>query len=161
MYEKLKERLKNLATLEVKNGESYLNVTAEATAAIREIAQEAADAVEKLQKALDDVNDAHNEGYDVGYWAGRRDYEPTWISVTERLPKGADESGEICENVWLLFDDGCVYPGWMNGITKKVYYLDDMNDVVMRAPISRVRAWQPGPTPPKMDEDESEGEDNA
>lgn len=33
------------------------------------------------------INDAHNEGYDVGYWAGRRDYEPKWIPVTERLPE--------------------------------------------------------------------------
>ena len=48
---------------------------------------EAADAIEGLQKALDAVNDAHNEGYDVGYWAGRRGYEPKWIPVTERLPK--------------------------------------------------------------------------
>ena len=72
-----------------------------------------------------------------------------WISVEERLPEGADESGAICENVWLLFDDGGVYPGWMNGTTKKVYYLDDMHDVVMRAPISRVRAWQQRPTPPE------------
>lgn len=33
------------------------------------------------------INDAHNEGYDVGYWAGRRDYEPRWVPVTERLPQ--------------------------------------------------------------------------
>lgn len=33
------------------------------------------------------INDAHNEGYDVGYWAGRRDYEPRWIPVTEQLPE--------------------------------------------------------------------------
>ena len=33
------------------------------------------------------INEAHNEGYDVGYWAGRRDYEPKWIPVTERLPE--------------------------------------------------------------------------
>lgn len=46
----------------------------------------AADAIEELSKALDAVNDAHNEGYDVGYWAGRRDYEPKWIPVTEELP---------------------------------------------------------------------------
>lgn len=48
---------------------------------------DAADAIEELQKALDVVNDAHNGGYDVGYWAGRRDYEPKWISVEERLPE--------------------------------------------------------------------------
>lgn len=48
---------------------------------------ESADAIEELEKALNAVNDAHNEGYDVGYWAGRRDYEPKWIPVTERLPE--------------------------------------------------------------------------
>ena len=48
MYEELMNRLKNLATLEVKNGESVLHVTAEATAAIREIAQEAADTINCL-----------------------------------------------------------------------------------------------------------------
>ena len=48
---------------------------------------QAADAIEEMQKCLDAVNDAHNEGYDVGYWAGRRDYEPKWIPVTERLPE--------------------------------------------------------------------------
>lgn len=56
---------------------------------------EAADAIEELQKAHDAVNDAHNEGYDVGYWAGRRDYEPKWIPVTDRLPEpnAVDERG--------------------------------------------------------------------
>jgi len=49
--------------------------------------EQAADAIEKLKKALEAVNDAHNEGYDVGYWAGRRDYEPKWIPMTERLPE--------------------------------------------------------------------------
>lgn len=48
---------------------------------------EAADAIEELKKVLDAVSDAHNEGYDVGYWAGRRDYETKWIPVTERLPE--------------------------------------------------------------------------
>lgn len=33
------------------------------------------------------INEAHNEGYDVGYWAGRRDYEQKWIPVTDRLPE--------------------------------------------------------------------------
>lgn len=55
---------------------------------------DAADAIEELQKALDAVNDAHNEGYDVGYWAGRRDYEPKWISVEE--PPNNDRNIFIC-----------------------------------------------------------------
>lgn len=29
------------------------------------------------------INNAHNEGYDVGYWSGRRDYEPKWIPCSE------------------------------------------------------------------------------
>ena len=37
------------------------------------------------------INDAHNEGYDVGYWAGRRDHKPKWIPVTERLPAYGEE----------------------------------------------------------------------
>lgn len=72
-----------------------------------------------------------------------------WISVEERLPKGGDKSGDFCETVWLLFDDGIVYPGWMNGITEKVYYLDDHNDFLMKAPINRVKMWQPKPEPPE------------
>jgi hypothetical protein len=72
--------------------------------------------------------------------------------VTERLPEGGDKSGEICENVWLLFDDGNVFPGWMNGITEKVYYLNERDDYIIKAPISCVKMWQPRPEPPKEDD---------
>lgn len=106
-----------------------------------DVVYQAVDAIEELEEKV--------QVYAETLYA----YEHPWISVTERLPKGADESGEICENVWLLFDDGCVYPGWMNGSTKKVYFLDDVDDVVLRAPISRVRAWQPGPKSPKEGEE--------
>ena len=48
--------------------------------------RDAADALEALQaeweRLKDELNNAHNEGYDVGYYAGRRDYEPKegeWI----------------------------------------------------------------------------------
>lgn len=93
MYEKLVEELRN-------------------SAPSRRLMLTAADAIEELQRDKDAlaeevarwqsetvrsncdawlsenvVNDAHNEGYDVGYWAGRRDYEPKWIPVTERLPE--------------------------------------------------------------------------
>lgn len=97
---------------------------------------EAADAIENLSKALDAVNDAHNEGYDVGYWAGKRDYEPKWIPVTERLPNGNGEylvSGK--DKVWacefmILGDVG----GWCNNA---------------RNPC--VEYWMPKPKPPKED----------
>jgi len=68
----------------------------------------AADAIEELQKALDAVNDAHNEGYDVGYWAGRRDYEPKWISVEERLPE-CDLGAEVGNIEWISY--GMVHAG--------------------------------------------------
>lgn len=98
MYEGIVKRLKELQAItehcaeqscdECENRElcdKYDNKTLSGTY------KEAADAVEELSKTLDGVphvvNDAHNEGYDVGYWAGRRDYEPKWVPVTERLPK--------------------------------------------------------------------------
>lgn len=71
--------------------------------------------------------------------------KPKWIPVTERLPKGADASGTICENVNLLLDDGLVTCGWMNGITDKVYYLNVRDDYIQKAPISRVTHWMPLP----------------
>ena len=71
--------------------------------------------------------------------------------MEERLPVGGDKSGAVCEDVWMLFDDGSVFCGWMNGCTEKAYYLDGYNDFVLKCPISRVRAWQPKPEPPKED----------
>lgn len=72
-----------------------------------------------------------------------------WIRVEDRLPKGGDNSGEICENCNLLMDDGTVTAGWMNGRTKKVYYLDSWRSSIINAPISRVVAWMPLPEPPE------------
>ncbi len=100
----------------------------------------AADAIERLKC----FNALWQEAAKIAH-----EREPKWIPVTERLPKGADKSGELCENVWLFFDDGNVYPGWMNGITEKVYYLDNYSGSLMEAPISRVKMWQPRPEPPK------------
>ena len=65
--------------------------------------RQAADVIEELQKALDAVNDAHNEGYDVGYWAGRRDYEPKWIPVTEEPTLKVGDDGY---NGYLVFANG-------------------------------------------------------
>lgn len=74
--------------------------------------------------------------------------EVKWISVKDRLPKGGDESGEICENVCLLMDDGMVTCGWMNGITKRVYFLNSRDDFIIKAPITCVTHWMPLPPPP-------------
>lgn len=48
MYDELISRLKNLAMLTTENGKSEILVSAEAVQAIREIATEAADAIEEL-----------------------------------------------------------------------------------------------------------------
>lgn len=109
------------------------------------VKKQAADAIEQLSNA----GSAYGRGWTLGYDAGREESNPRWIPVTERVPKGADKSGELCENVWLFFDDGNVYPGWMNGITEKVYYLDNYSGYLMAAPINRVKMWQPRPEPPK------------
>ena len=88
----------------------------------------------------------NNEALDIAITALERD---GWISVEERLPVGGDKSGAVCEDIWMLFDDGSVFCGWMNGCTETAYYLDGYHDFVLKCPISRVRAWQPKPEPPK------------
>lgn len=101
--------------------------------------REAADAIENMCKAYQMMAEAYEAEVT----------KSSWIPVAERLPQGGDKSGQICVNVLLYFDDGNVYPGWMNGCSEKVYYLDDDNDYVLRAPISRVKMWQPLPEPPE------------
>jgi hypothetical protein len=44
-----------------------------------------------------------------------------------------------------MMDDGTVSCGWMNGITKKVYYLNARDDFIIKAPITRVTHWMPLP----------------
>lgn len=105
----------------------------------------AADVIEELQKSV------NFHKFNSEFWEDKYNSiaDEKWIPVTERLPEGADDSGAICENVWLLFDDGGVYPGWMNGRTEKAYYINDYDDIVRKAPISRVKMWQPRPEPPR------------
>lgn len=85
-----------------------------------------------------------------------------WISIKDRLPKGGDDSGELCENVILLlsveYNENYVTAGWINGITKKAYYLDDTDDYIHKTDIDSVKAWMPLPQPTII---EAEGEDNA
>lgn len=126
MYENLIKKLRNRRVCIQSGGDLETDFP---------IMKEAADAIEELQKALDAVNDAHNEGYDVGYWAGRRDYEPRWISVTERLP----EDDTICILTNGISDAiGCrgkVF-GW------HLIWTDYLAE-------SDVTHWMPLPTPPK------------
>lgn len=52
MYEELVDRLRNLSHFEVRNAESVIHVSAEAVTELREIAHQAADAIEELSKQL-------------------------------------------------------------------------------------------------------------
>lgn len=97
---------------------------------------EAADAIEELNKALDAVNDAHNEGYDVGYWAARRDFEPRWISVEERLP-------EIGRTV-LTSDGVDVWTNWRLRVGNK-----GVVEIQWAYNVEEVTHWMPLPAPPK------------
>ncbi len=107
------------------------------------IIAQAADAREELSRKYIEERNAAVE------LTGELAKMPRWIPVTERLPIGGDDSGAVCENVCLFMDDGPVSCGWMNGITKKVYYLNARDDFVIKAPITRVTHWMPLPKPPK------------
>ena len=111
---------------------------------IKWLAMTAYDKINELEQTSVPVHDMELILHEVA--------KPQWIPVTERLPVGGDDSGAICENVCLLMDDGTVSCGWMNGITKKVYYLNARDDVVIKAPINRVTHWMPLPEPPKEGE---------
>ena len=77
-----------------------------------------------------------------------------WLSVEDRLPQ---EGGAVCENVILFMDNGLVTVGWLNQITNRGYYLDTINDVVIKAPLSRFTHWMPLPEPPNCGADMREG----
>ena len=111
------------------------------------LCQQAADAIEELSKREADIS--HNMAALSFRVLRAEEKVPRWISVTERLPIGGDDSGALCENVCLLMDDETVSCGWMNGITKKVYYLNARDDVIIKAPITRVTHWMPLPQTPK------------
>lgn len=101
------------------------------------------------------LNEAHNEGYDVGYWAGRRDYEPRWIPCSERLPekngrylvtRGLNACGAMWNRVYLInYSDLMGLKSeriWWNGNVGKSDF-ERINDVI---------AWMPLPKPYKDDE---------
>lgn len=68
--------------------------------------------------------------------------KPKWISVEDRLPQ---ETGEVCEVVNLMMDNGLVTAGWINDITRLGYFLDSKSSFIRQAPLSRFVAWMPLP----------------
>ena len=104
--------------------------------------REAADAIEELQtQIINKKADANNDAYDVGYYAGRRDYEPKWIPVKERLPepKFARE--------WYLvhLESGCIKTlAFEKSGTPNNLFKDGWHETA-----SRITHWMPLPEPPK------------
>ena len=127
MYEELVKRLRDISSSDSNIKSNYIGLTM----------IQAADAIEELQKALNAVNDAHNEGYDVGYWAGRRDYEPKWIPVTEQLP---EKSGD-----YIIFDGEDV----LGAYYEKEWKCDNWTDPVEMYAAYHATHWMPLPAPPK------------
>lgn len=111
--------------------------------------QQAANAIEELTAELEYTK----RQYDFAVEDLEKIGWGEWIPVTNRLPKGGDDSGQLCENVLLQmsveYDDNYVTSGWINGVTKKVYYLDEKDDFIHKADMSVVKAWMPLPEPPK------------
>lgn len=107
-----------------------------------DLRNQAADAIEELQAALDAVNDAHNEGFDVGYWAGRRDYEPKWIPVTERLPPDRTD-------VLAMTADCDIYVCDFIPSVKQFWTIPGDN-----LHIDDISHWMPLPPPPQEGEQE-------
>lgn len=104
---------------------------------------EAADAIEEMKKVLNTVQDAHNEGYDVGYWAGRRDYEPKWIPVTERLP----EKGK---KVLVFAYGNDVFTAMLTNRAENNNPVFECNKSFLEiAKPGRITHWMPLPEPPK------------
>lgn len=133
MYDELIKRLRSV--------EEMLKVAQFKEAEI--LIEQAADAIEDMGKCLDNVADAHNEGYDVGYWAGRRDYERKWIPVTERLPE--DDALMLVNYIDNRPDAVDIWIGWHE--MENVWYIDGEEHSKERG--NEVIAWMPLPEPYK------------
>ena len=110
-----------------------------------------------IQKFCDSqtINDAHNEGYDVGYWAGRRDYEPKWILCSERLPEedyetgnGVQFSADVLATIVNHKNDGELYVWLLKTVDGKWYdYIPNENGMHEVPYWCEVIAWMPLPAP--------------
>ena len=90
--------------------------------------RDAAAAIEDLQalyRQMDKRNtDLHNEGYDVGYWAGKRDAEaaqPHWVSV-EQPPKDKQECFVAFKGpLGFVYDTGRFYDDLNSGLDEDIF----------------------------------------
>ena len=68
------------------------------------------DLIKRLKEA---VINAHNEGYNVGYFVGKLEYERKWIPVTEMLPDKHENvlvySTKVGRGIDFITNDGNWY----------------------------------------------------
>lgn len=79
-------------------------------------------------------------------WNDAVDVMPKWISVEERLPKGANGS-DFCELVIVYTQDYYVTTGWNNG--GNWYLIDWYNDYASKHSPEYVTHWMPLPPAPE------------
>ena len=133
MYDDLVDRLRNLSHFEIRNAESVIHVSAEAVTELREIAKEAADAIERLERRENDWEKL------CAAWQKRYDGEQRWIPVTERLPKEGD--------FVLVYGD--LYPNKHDGGVIAVSTRMDWNYWQGFGRERDITHWMPLPEPPK------------
>ena len=136
MYEELIKRLREYATedqwVQTRIGDTFV----EAADAIEELNREnkeimfRANQLEAMNDSL--IKDDEEQAKDVGYWAGRRDYEPKWIPVTERLP----DNDCNC----IVFSDGYV--------KEAHFYYGKFYDPIEDYMRYKATHWMPLPSPP-------------
>jgi len=102
----------------------------------------------------EELNEAHNEGYDVGYWAGRRDYEQKWIPCSERLPEESDFVLMTIRRMDKNYNhEPFISIGYISWNQQAWWCIHDgdckSHDVI-------VDAWKPLPEPYKAEEEASE-----
>ena len=94
-YEKLVKALRSASTI----SSAWEKLMLDAAAAIEELQAE----VKRLDKHDTDL---HNDGYDVGYWAGKRDHEPKWGEWKEVEDFDCDIHYQcsVCGEEWYFID---------------------------------------------------------
>lgn len=140
MYDDLMSRLKNLSCIEIKNGEDVMPISAEAVKCIREIANEAADAIEQLFEKVEQL--------------------PRWIPVTERLPDNEEKLYLVTIDSYLgirytttaYYAKNLEEVGGISLQGKRRGGFYGYIDVLGFLEKTGVRYWMPLPEPPKEEE---------
>lgn len=92
------------------------------------------------------VRSVHDVFYKVGYEAAKKEFEPKWISVQERLP--VEEEKYLCKIIWT--DDE-----WLEYRSKPHIYVIQFSNACSFATGEKVTHWMPLPEPPEQEKPEA------